>query len=647
MANVTACAVQQPIVSSHAAAAIMFAASSSLATGKRKTPSELRAEQLKRARITQGEGRSDVDRAQVSSSLPRGSYERRPSRLPRFVDTKVPDVYPATKSSDKPKNFVLKKRQKNGEKMQPNIEKDHSSQGISLTNNESMMLQRLPCEGEVAISAQRCGEDVHSNYNEEITKEKLSSTSSSSFKNVTELSSRLESQSGGFIVDMAQAIRTLAAIKLPQLSTTRMCQPCRATSSMKIELEVGGKRISQHSILCYAKDVIPLDLSLKTGARFLSSKNFNWCQKSKTRMQCLALQHLTESQIDAGTLDKSYKSDLSDILFWKSLHTWVYPQSPLSPSVLSALVSQESGPERQFLAQRRHAWGDAFCSLYHMFRNQLCSLFYLCAQSFVVLFVDGDICGRKRGTFSAYMTRSTRGLRRLLQEQDIRFSMPLCKFEPGIATYEELQDLREFERSNPGQTRIVDSMVTIDKSPKSLLAFLDNQNVHRLFNFLLNNRLMLNFTIADLPTLHAPVPFHHASLRVPEVRCKEVQLPSATMQPGFQQSRKNSAYVEPHSETLMQTVYSLEIKDAQLAPWVVSKLCTVLQKSHCANFKASFVTDAFTEELNISQVKLEMDTHLPSISKIALQNQGVDEEDVVHLLNESSLINHIEVIYDS
>ncbi|KAJ7549899.1 hypothetical protein O6H91_07G073900 [Diphasiastrum complanatum] len=588
MADAAAYAVQQTIVSSRTAGAIMFATSNNLATGKRKTPSELRAEQLKRARTTQSQGRSKVVHAQVSTlgSLSRGSFESKPSRLSRLVDTKVPDVYPATKFSDKPKTLDLKEKQKNEEKLQSNIEKEQTSRGISFASCESMLSPRLRCQDEATMFVQSCGEKVEPKHQEERTKEKLSNTSSSSFKNVIQLSSQQQTQSGGDVLDMAHAIRTLAASKLPQALTIGMRPSAQATSSMENASEVSDTRINQHSIVCLAKDEIPLDLSLKTSARFLSMKAFDWCQKSRTRMQCLALQ--TESKRDFSTVDKSFKSDSLEVLFWQSLHTWVYPQSLLPPSVLSAMVSQEIGPEKNFLAQRRRAWEDSFCSLYHMFRNSLCSLFYLCAQSFVVLFIDGGICGRSMGTFSAYMTRSTRGLRRLLQEQDVRFSMPLCKSEPEIATYEELQDLTEFEKTNPGQTRLVDSMITIDKSPKSLLAFLGKQNVHRLFNFLLNNRLMLNFTSADLPTLYAPVPFHHASLTVPEVRCKQIRLPSTTKLPGLQQSGKNSVDTESGSETSMQIAHTLEIKDAHLAPWVISKLCAILQKSHLTNFEARY-----------------------------------------------------------
>lgn len=43
--------------------------------------------------------------------------------------------------------------------------------------------------------------------------------------------------------------------------------------------------------------------------------------------------------------------------------------------------------------------------------------FAVCAQQFIAMFVGGVVGGRRQEACSAYMTRSTRGLRRLLLEQ--------------------------------------------------------------------------------------------------------------------------------------------------------------------------------------------------------------------------------------
>ena len=51
--------------------------------------------------------------------------------------------------------------------------------------------------------------------------------------------------------------------------------------------------------------------------------------------------------------------------------------------------------------------------------------------------------------------------------------MPLCSIEVEQATTEDLHELSEFEKINPGQTRVLDSMLDIDNISQSLLALLE------------------------------------------------------------------------------------------------------------------------------------------------------------------------------
>ncbi|ONK70085.1 uncharacterized protein A4U43_C05F30080 [Asparagus officinalis] len=63
----------------------------------------------------------------------------------------------------------------------------------------------------------------------------------------------------------------------------------------------------------------------------------------------------------------------------------------------------------------------------------------------------------------------------------------------------------------------MDSMNDVDNSPQSLLAFIGNEIVHGLYDFLLNYRFFLSSLMGvDVPVLYAPVPFQNASLSVPE-----------------------------------------------------------------------------------------------------------------------------------
>uniref|UniRef100_A0A7N0VJQ5 Uncharacterized protein n=1 Tax=Kalanchoe fedtschenkoi TaxID=63787 RepID=A0A7N0VJQ5_KALFE len=56
------------------------------------------------------------------------------------------------------------------------------------------------------------------------------------------------------------------------------------------------------------------------------------------------------------------------------------------------------------------------------------------------------------------------------------------------ATVEDLVELSEIEKQNLGQTRRLSSSSDVDGTPQSLLAFGGSQNVHGLYDFMLNYR---------------------------------------------------------------------------------------------------------------------------------------------------------------
>lgn len=99
----------------------------------------------------------------------------------------------------------------------------------------------------------------------------------------------------------------------------------------------------------------------------------------------------------------------AEVLFSNALQSWTYPQSPLPPSVISAMTlsaarggqsSQHSEywmtwmiqafilwwslklglllsfVETDFLSKRQLAWEDSFRSLYYLLRKSMCDIFY-------------------------------------------------------------------------------------------------------------------------------------------------------------------------------------------------------------------------------------------------------------------------------
>ncbi|EFJ22754.1 hypothetical protein SELMODRAFT_442995 [Selaginella moellendorffii] len=446
--------------------------------GKRKTPSELRREQLKRA-----------------NSQDAGSAQRPDApKPPRFSETRASDVCAPTKSAEKPK-FSLSK-----------YKDEHSTKGKEIKQNQ----------GEA-------------------------STSNSKFKNVAELSCRIQQPQASPAVDMAEAIKALAVIKAPE----KVPRPISRSSSAPAEFD--NQRTKKLPVL-------PLDLTLKLTARFLSCTSFHWCHRFGVQNQFQGLKQFIQSGLGVEN-PHGHKASEVESDFWKGLHSWVYPQLSFPPEVLSALMSPAARAGSSFLEQRQRDWEDSFHSLYYAFRNKLCNIFYFCGSQFVVAF----LCGRSQEQICAYLSRSTRGLRALLQKQfldkGVSFSMPLCKLDSKPASAEELQELSAFEKLNPGQTRLVDSMAAVDNSVQSLLAFNGSQSVHRLYDFLLNYS-------------------------------KQMQVID-----GSAVSTNNS--------------YSLEIKATCLAPWVISRLCVALRRLHKETFEVSFTTEPLSEGLNIAQLHEE------------------------------------------
>ena len=77
-----------------------------------------------------------------------------------------------------------------------------------------------------------------------------------------------------------------------------------------------------------------------------------------------------------------------------------------------------------------------------------------------------------------------------------------------------LKELRDFEASNPGSTKVFHERkkIDIDNTPASLLRIRGRQNVHLLYDWMLNHRK--KGSSEDVPLLHCSTPFIHATLQV-------------------------------------------------------------------------------------------------------------------------------------
>lgn len=275
----------------------------------------------------------------------------------------------------------------------------------------------------------------------------------------------------------------------------------------------------------------PLDWSLKTKVRFISSVPLGWTHHLSTVEEASgvtgAVRCLNLSQ-GSHCLDTSLKAQFhSRCLYWQhpSLPVPLYPRYSQSQS-----KSVPSLPND--LQQALHSdWMSSLQSVYQLVKARQCPFFYLLGPNFSVLFRAAGVCGSQQ--ISALLTPTTSGIRAALKREDIEFSLPLSKPDSTEAedtvpetdtTTEFLESLGIEADSLPGlnNTTVKNGLSAGDNidSRSESLVLVEGVECQSLLNYLLNAKLVTSGPgAAGLPpTLLAPVAFHGASLRSLRVR---------------------------------------------------------------------------------------------------------------------------------
>ncbi|KAL1353485.1 protein downstream neighbor of Son [Arachis ipaensis] len=573
---------------------------------KRKTPSELRGEQLKRASVVDHTDESSQPSANLTNTA---GVEKRPKRLgltgaPRYVETRVDGVFPAKKS-----RFRVVSGKDNA-KESPSLEQTNNLNNIAaFSASDTKRQQGISClENSVASQTSQANEKC----------------SQGKFLNVAELSSAADRSSGSAAtIDMGKALKGLAAFE-PQASSglaANSSEKCgdlssNFTGNFVSECQVPGQKA-------------PLDLTLKTSIRVVSSSSVNWIHRSAVCGTMPFFQHCF-----------STNQNMTGSQGFKGLHSWMYPQSVLPPSLISALSSSTADGELDFLSKRQSAWEESFRDLYYMLRKNICGLFYVCTSQFVVMFIGGDGSGSSKYSCNAYMSQSTRGLRSLLKEHDVCFSMPLCRSKVEQASTEDLVELSEIEKQNLGQTRRLRSFSDVDNSPESLLVFSGNNDVHGLYDLLLNYRpLLTSLSAMDVPVLCSSVPFQNAALSSPDIKCMEMRR-AEHIAASYNGSDWRDGDGEPAQGSPDGLSCSLEISDTFLPPWIICGICALLS-SEGGRFEASFVTEPSSIGLNVALKSICEKLKSEDVSSESMQNRskilGIPEAAVTSSLWSSSL----------
>ncbi|XP_042053497.1 protein downstream neighbor of Son-like [Salvia splendens] len=537
---------------------------------KRKTPSELRGELLKKKNLLDCSDEPPSKTGAMRNADGAVSGNKSDSlKAARF--RRMDEHFPVTKTS---RVFCRKEILK--EYIHSKCVSNIKSSSLTLDSNDKHGLQKSCLEGTVASEGDN-------DTSRQINNNSCENSTANAFKSVRELSLR-----GGMIhnsssVDMGKALKGLVSCK-PHGSSAPLAQPMHRSGN------IAQQRLSEIHI---PGQKSPLDLTLKTSMRVLSASSVNWFYRLSTCATLNDMGLFSHEDFQGQSMTSAHPICTSQIARHAVFHSWVHPQSSLPHVVISALTSAVGG-QLDFLSKRQQAWEDSFRSLYYMLRKKLCKIFYVCTVHFVAMFTISDGPNKTKHSCYAYVSQSTRNLRSLLKEHDASFSMPLCHSKVEEVTAEDLVALSEIERNNLGKTRAVESLTGVDNTPQSLLMFA-GKNVHGLYDFLLNYRSLYSPLIgSDVPVLYSPVPFENAALSAPEIRCKQVR----RVEHMSSQLKDSNMYSEPIRSSSSGICYSIELRDAYIPPWVVSGVCDAMC-SNGGNFQASFVTESTSIGLNV------------------------------------------------
>lgn len=550
---------------------LQFGGGSKVTATKRKTPSELRGEMLKQKNVMEliDESPTPVLGSKRQADDLGPGCKKDSTKVPRYIDTRVNELFPVRKNSIRLRLLCEKE-----------IVKDiDSAEHVSSLKNSSVSPDlAAKSQPQVLDAAEK-----HSN---------------STFLSVTELSSGGQNLSKSATLDMDKALKGLVAHEPPSVSLPE-----------SFEKNWNFKAILHSSDFTVPGKKNPLDLTLKTTMRIVSSSSVNWFHRV---INCGILYHnslqLGNLAVTSQDQDVTYSPGLSPTSGFgpRGLYSWVYPQSPLPASVISALSLSlaEGGGQMNFLSNRRETWEHSFRNLYYMLRKKICNIFYVCTTQFVVMFTASDSPKSTKRTCHGYISQSTRGLRSLLREHDVCYSMPLCRSKMEEIATDNLIELSELDKHNSGQDQHFVSMSDLDNTPQSLLMFAGNQSVHGLYDFLLNHRsFLISLIDEDVPILYSPVAFENAALTAPEVRCREVRQADHMHFP----SPESNISSEANQGSSHGMCYSVEIKSAYLPPWAISSICDVL-RSNGISFEASFTTQPTSIGLNVGLDVISQDS---------------------------------------
>ncbi|XP_045196207.2 protein downstream neighbor of Son-like [Mercenaria mercenaria] len=304
---------------------------------------------------------------------------------------------------------------------------------------------------------------------------------------------------------------------------------------------------------------LPVDWSLKTKVRVVSSQPLNWCTQLKSADEAYGMEHFVKNSKSACDSTISDKRQ-----FHRCCMYWIHPNIPWMKLFPRIIDDAKSSIVASYLLQEevqkslQADWEQSFTSAYHQLRSRLCPYFYLCTHQFTVLFYNGS---ESHSGIVVMVTPTTRGFRELLENEGIEFKLPVSNksqspdgkettsrknddskgmnvdnpedidedpddiLDADDAAHGWLEsmglDKKQFPSLDPKKVKLQrEGFRVIDHRPESLV-LIEGPDVQAFFNFLLNCRTcvaMSGIQAGLPPTILSPAPFKGATLKSHKVK---------------------------------------------------------------------------------------------------------------------------------
>ncbi|KAF9940497.1 hypothetical protein BGZ67_007467 [Mortierella alpina] len=367
---------------------------------------------------------------------------------------------------------------------------------------------------------------------------------------------------------------------------------------------------------------LPVDWSLKSSFSITSRDSLSWCDQGTTLDDIEALQHFLAGCAFAGSHES--KIQQSRLLsprtrLLSATYHWCYPANnptvPQAQSVSKMLknsgnMSASEKTNVTDLFSRSSEWKQAFAALYQSCRNGACPYFYYLGSAWSILFLHGSVS--TSGQIEAILTNSTPGLRKVLEDDEIKFlRLPTMGGKVTIHSLSSKHDLERLDDESGSLTKTPFQMPSKQDLSDTLL-FKSQVEVHGLFGYLLNLKTSYeDGYLYQSPTLIAGVPFLHAALKRSQMtKCKTI-----------------SKHIEGTNQ--IQREFRVEMEGILLPTSVEALHCVFQDQQQPTGYTCITSSDARSHGLNLRPLALDprgvKDTNDTFVSAKALDHLQYDQ----------------------